>query len=64
MVNFHLGDRTALMTALQTVEAYGGQVQRAPVDAGEGVRYCTVRDCEGNTIALSSYEPVIAAQEP
>lgn len=64
VVNFHLGDHTTLMTALQAVEAYGGQVQRAPVDAGEGVRYCTVRDCEGNTIALSSYEPVIAAQEP
>jgi hypothetical protein len=52
------------MTALHRVEAYGGRVRSAPIVAGEGVRSCTIRDCEGNTIALSSYGPLIAEQEP
>lgn len=64
VVNLHLGDHKALARALRTVEVYGGQVRGAPIDAGEGVRYCAVRDCEGNTIALSSYEPAVAEQGP
>lgn len=63
VVNMHLGDHTALAAALQTVEEHGGRGGGPVIEAGEGVRYCTVRDSEGNTIALSSYEPLPDEQD-
>ncbi len=57
VVNFHLGAHVALDAALEQAPLHGGQTLGAPVDAGDGQQYCLVRDSEGNTIALSSYEP-------
>ena len=57
VVNFHLGDHAALAAAVQAVEQHGGIIAAPLVDAGDGQRYLTVRDSEGNTLALSSYEP-------
>jgi predicted enzyme related to lactoylglutathione lyase len=57
VVNMHLGDHGALAAALRTVAEHGGEVVSELIDTGDGVRYLTVRDCEGNTLALSSYEP-------
>lgn len=61
VVNFHLGDHAALAVAVQAVEQHGGAVSAPLVDAGDGQRYLTVRDSEGNTLALSSYEPPTGA---
>jgi predicted enzyme related to lactoylglutathione lyase len=58
VVNMHFGDHRALAMALRAVAEHGGQIDGAPLDMGDGVRYLTVRDCEGNTLALSSYEPL------
>lgn len=57
VVNFHVGDHAALTTAVQAVERHGGTVNAPPVDDGDGQRSLTVRDSEGNTLALSSYDP-------
>jgi len=57
LVNFHLGDHSALAVALQVVEANGGALVMAPIDEGDGQRYALVADSEGNRLALSSYEP-------
>jgi predicted enzyme related to lactoylglutathione lyase len=57
LANFHLGDHRQLGEALNTVTAYGGQVRGPLTTMDDGVRYVLVRDCEGNTIALSSYDP-------
>jgi predicted enzyme related to lactoylglutathione lyase len=57
-INFHLGHHAALTTALAAARAHGGSQTAAVVDMGDGVRYVTLSDCEGNTIALSSYEPM------
>jgi predicted enzyme related to lactoylglutathione lyase len=61
VVNMHLGNHGALAIALRAVAEHGGQIDSAPIDMGDGVRYLTVRDCEGNTLALSSYEPLEAS---
>lgn len=63
VVNFHLGDHAALDAALEQVHMHGGQALGAPVDAGDGQRYCLVHDSEGNPIALSSYEPAPMEQD-
>lgn len=57
LVNFHIGDHGALEAALERVISQGGQVP-GPVSVTEdGIRYVTVVDSEGNSFALSSYEP-------
>lgn len=61
VVNFHLGDHAALAAAVQAVEQHGGAISAPLVDAGDGQRYLTVLDSEGNTLALSSYEPPTGA---
>jgi predicted enzyme related to lactoylglutathione lyase len=61
VVNMHLGDHGALAIALRAVADHGGQIDGAPIDMGDGVQYLTVRDCEGNTLAFSSYEPLEAS---
>ena len=61
VVNMHLGDHASLAVALEAVAKHGGQIDSALIDMGDGVRYLTVRDCEGNTLALSSYEPLEAS---
>ncbi|HMQ30403.1 MAG TPA: VOC family protein [Chloroflexaceae bacterium] len=61
VVNVHLGDHAALAAAVQAVEQHGGMVDVPLVDDEDGQRYLTVRDSEGNTLALSSYEPPASA---
>jgi hypothetical protein len=58
VVNFHIDTHEALDSAVQRVPALGGTVDTAVVDMGDGVRYINLLDCEGNRIALSSYEPL------
>ncbi|MDX1992065.1 MAG: VOC family protein [bacterium] len=58
VVNFHVDTHQALDTALNHIRTYGGTVDGEIVNMGDGVRYINVLDCEGNRIALSSYEPV------
>jgi uncharacterized protein len=58
VVNLHLGDHSALATTLRRVAEHGGQVASVLQDAGDGQQYITIRDSEGNTLALSSYEPL------
>ena len=57
-VNFHVGGHATLNLALETALSHGGEVIEPIVDMGDGVRYITIRDSEGNPIALSSYEPL------
>jgi uncharacterized protein len=54
-VNFHVGDHTALTEAISRVVTYGGLLNGDIVDEDDGVRYVTITDSEGNTLALSSY---------
>jgi hypothetical protein len=56
-VNFHVGTHTALAEAITTALAHGGTVKADVVDEGDGQRCVTLIDSEGNTIAISSYEP-------
>ncbi|MCU0493666.1 MAG: VOC family protein [Chloroflexaceae bacterium] len=55
-INFHLESHAALERAITTAQAHGGTITAPVVDMGDGVRYVTLRDSEGNPIALSSYE--------
>jgi uncharacterized protein len=55
-VNFHVDTHAALQTAIATITAHGGMLNGEIVDMGDGTRYITARDSEGNIIALSSYE--------
>ena len=57
-VNYHVGEHTALDRALNIALAHGGTIINPIVNMGDGVRYVTLRDSEGNPIALSSYEPL------
>lgn len=63
VVNFHLGDHAAMAAALEAVTRHGGRVLGQIIDTGDGVRYLSVHDSEGNTIALSSYEPAADAPD-
>lgn len=56
VINFHVDTHAALATALSQIQAHGGTVDTDIIDMGDGVRYINVLDCEGNRIALSSYE--------
>jgi uncharacterized protein len=58
VINFHVDTHAALETAISTVKARGGSVTANIVDMGDGVRYATLQDCEGNPFAISSYEPL------
>ncbi|MCC6613052.1 MAG: VOC family protein [Anaerolineae bacterium] len=58
LINFYLGDHAALEAALVRVTGNGGSLVSGVIDEGDGQRYTTVRDPEGNTLALSSYEPI------
>ena len=58
VVNFHVDTHVALDTAIERIRDLGGTVDTDVVDMGDGVRYINVLDCEGNRIALSSYEPL------
>lgn len=55
-INFHVDSHAKLMRALTAVTIQGGSIVAPVVDMGDGVRYVVVRDTEGNTFALSSYE--------
>jgi predicted enzyme related to lactoylglutathione lyase len=57
IVNFHLGDHAALDAALEAVRGNGGEAPGPVNETDDGVKYVIVRDSEGNSIALSSYEP-------
>lgn len=56
VVNFHVDTHDALNIAIRRVPELGGVVDMEVVDMGDGVRYVNILDCEGNRIALSSYE--------
>ncbi len=56
LVNFHVGDHTALERAITTVCTNAGAVAEPVVDTGDGIKYVVILDCEGNSIAISSYE--------
>lgn len=55
-VNFHVGTHAALTGAITTATEHGGRLMGEVVEIEDGVRYVTLLDSEGNTIALSSYE--------
>lgn len=58
IINFHIGSHAELQTAISNVLAHGGSTITEVIDTGDGTRYLTVRDCEGNRFALSSYEEI------
>jgi predicted enzyme related to lactoylglutathione lyase len=55
-INFHMDTHAALADAMAVALSLGGRLTAEVVDMGDGVRYCMLRDCEGNPVALSSYE--------
>ena len=57
LINFHVGNHAALEKAVKLAQANSGSIVEPVVDMGDGVRYLVLLDCEGNSIALSSYEP-------
>lgn len=57
-INFHVGDHAALDKAIEIALINAGSIAEPLADMGDGVRYLVLRDCEGNSIALSSYEPL------
>ena len=57
-VNFHMGDHATLDRAQEMALARGGAIIHPLIDMGDGVRYVTLRDSEGNHIAISSYGPL------
>ncbi len=63
LINFHVGDHAALEKAVETALAHSGAISEPLVDTGDGVKYLVILDCEGNSIALSSYEPS-GAEDP
>ena len=56
VINFHVDTHAALAAAIEQVTAFGGKLDHEMVDMGDGVQYINLLDCEGNWIALSSYE--------
>ncbi len=58
LINFHVGDHAALEKAVEQVLANSGSISEPLVDMGDGVKYLVILDSEGNSIALSSDEPV------
>ena len=62
-VNLHVDRHAALEGALQTALTHGGELINPIVERGDGVRYVTLHDSEGNPIALSSYEPLEGENE-
>jgi len=64
LINFHVGDHATLEKAVETAMANFGSISEPVVDMGDGVRYLVILDSEGNSIALSSYEPVDEEESP
>jgi predicted enzyme related to lactoylglutathione lyase len=64
LINFHVGNHAALKKALEVAQSNAGSIVEPVVDIGDGVRYLVIVDCEGNSIALSSYEPVEEKESP
>lgn len=60
LINFHVGDHAALEIAIATAQANGGSIAEPLVEMDDGVKYLALLDCEGNSIALSSYKPLEA----
>lgn len=56
LINFHVGDHMVLERALQVALTKAGVITQSVTEIDEGVRYVVLLDCEGNAIALSSYE--------
>ena len=56
-VNFHVDTHAALTHVLAQATTHGGSIVMPVAVIGDGVRYAVLRDCEGNTFAVSSYEP-------
>ena len=64
LINFHVGNHAALEKAIEMAQANSGSIAEPVVDMGDGVKYLVILDCEGNSIALSSYEPIDGAENP
>ena len=58
LINFHVGNHAALEKAVEKAQANSGSIAKPIVDMGDGVRYLVLLDCEGNSLALSSHEPI------
>ena len=58
LINFHVGNHAALEKAVSAAQANSGAIAEPIEDMGDGVKYLVILDCEGNSIALSSYEPL------
>jgi predicted enzyme related to lactoylglutathione lyase len=64
LINFHVGNHAALEKAVAMAQANAGSIAEPIVDIGDGVKYLVLLDCEGNSIALSSYEPIDEEESP
>jgi predicted enzyme related to lactoylglutathione lyase len=62
VINFHVDTHQTLYNALAQIREFGGAVDTDVIVMEDGVRYINVLDCEGNRIALSSYEPLDGEQ--
>ncbi|MEZ4592975.1 MAG: VOC family protein [Chloroflexota bacterium] len=58
LINFHVGTHAALENAVATAVTNSGAISEPITDMGDGVNYLVIIDSEGNSIALSSYEPL------
>lgn len=58
LINFHVGNHAVLEKAIEMALANAGSISEPLVDMGDGVKYVILVDSEGNSIALSSYEPI------
>jgi hypothetical protein len=64
LVNFHVGTHASLEKAVEMALANAGSISEPLVDMGDGVNYVVLVDSEGNSIALSSYEPIAGEEHP
>ena len=64
LINFHVGNHTALEKAVEMALANSGSISEPIVDMGDGVKYLVLLDSEGNSIALSSYEAIDGEENP
>jgi predicted enzyme related to lactoylglutathione lyase len=56
-VNFHVGSHALLELAMSNAATFGSRVSVPIVIDDDGTRYVVLSDTEGNSIAISSWEP-------
>ena len=64
LINFHVGNHAVLEKAIEVALANAGSISEPLVDLDDDVKYVVLVDSEGNSIALSSYEPVEDEKSP